>query len=670
MQNLKTPNTEKPWKLIIGTFTKYAVLWLILLILLALGEVIFYLISHSTDNGAVGLITQSIIKTIHFWTVAVLLGFVFYAALYIIKPKIARIFISVIICLFLALQTALIFYFNSSLSLLGADLFGYSIDDILLTVGASGQVTLGSIVVLLSVIGLSIFSLIKVSQTKSAPLSIGFAVLIISLIVVSVSGLSFESRKASYSEFANNMVTHKLGYFSASILKYFRKEELSDNLATASEPDAKSDVTYIDEEYPFLRKRTTNNVLGGYFDSRETPPDIVFVIVEGLGMAYSNKDAYLGSFTPYLDSLANKGLYWKNFLSNGGRTFAILPSLFGSLPFGQSGFLEIEGDTPNHYSLFNILKDNGYSTSFFYGGDATFDNMDSYLKYNDVDVVFDETNFAASDQKLPEYKGFSWGYDDFQLYDKVQNHLENFNDRPSFTVILTVASHSPFLINEQDEYLQIFEDRLEELNLSEEVKESRRNYKNQFATILYADAALKSFIENYKANEKFENTIFVITGDHRIPEIPMSTKIDRYHVPLLVYSPMLKKSETFSAISSHFDIAPSLLSYLEKIHELKVPEVTTELGLGVDTNISFQGNKRIPLMQTKTNLIDFISGEYHLNGDQVFQLIDNMGEIPIEDETIKNRLMLEFQDFRIRNEAFLKSKRLLADSLYFSFYED
>ena len=61
--------------------------------------------------------------------------------------------------------------------------------------------------------------------------------------------------------------------------------------------------------------------------------------------------------------------------------------------------------------------------------------------------------------------------------------------------------------------------------------------------MLYADASLKRLFERYRKRTDYDNTIFVITGDHRIPEIPLSTKIDRYHVPLIIYSPLLQKTK-------------------------------------------------------------------------------------------------------------------------------
>jgi lipoteichoic acid synthase len=39
-------------------------------------------------------------------------------------------------------------------------------------------------------------------------------------------------------------------------------------------------------------------------------------------------------------------------------------------------------------------------------------------------------------------------------------------------------------------------------------------------------------------------------------EIPKKGNITKYHVPLIVYSPMLKRGKTISSVSSHWDITP------------------------------------------------------------------------------------------------------------------
>ena len=120
--------------------------------------------------------------------------------------------------------------------------------------------------------------------------------------------------------------------------------------------------------------------------------------------------------------------------------------------------------------------------------------------------------------------------------------------------------------------IDIFEERLEDFGFSEEKKEKYRNYQKQYSSILFTDEALRKFFKTYKKDENFDNTIFIITGDHRIPEIPMASKIDRYHVPLIIYSPLLKRQAEFESVSSHFDVAPSLISFLKNNYDLKAPE--------------------------------------------------------------------------------------------------
>ena len=365
----------------------------------------------------------------------------------------------------------------------------------------------------------------------------------------------------------------------------------------------------------------------------------------------------------FIDSLSNKSLYWKNFLSEGGRTFAVLPSLMGSLPFAKNGFLELGNAMPAHHSLYSLLKYNGYNTSFYYGGDSRFDNMDLFLGKNNVDEIKDEKTFPSGNIKLPSVNGFTWGYNDKDLFNHyLTTRNSALDNTPQLSVILTVSTHNPFIINEQAKYLDRFEQRMNELEFSEATKNTYRNYKLQYSSILYLDDALRNFFNAYKKRPDYDNTIFVVTGDHRIPEIPMSTKIDRYHVPLIIHSPLLKRTAQFASISSHFDITPSLLSYLKTNYQLKLPSVKSWIGNGLDTVRSFRNIHSYPIMQTKADLVDFIMDEYHLNGQTLFKLNANMDETQIEDANKYNQLMSAFEQFKKRNSNI--SNGIIPDSVY------
>jgi uncharacterized sulfatase len=425
------------------------------------------------------------------------------------------------------------------------------------------------------------------------------------------------------------------------------------------------DFNYLDDAYPFLHERIEGDVLSPYFGPKDKAPNIVIILVEGLGRAFTNKGAYLGNFTPFLDSLSTQSLYWKNFLGNGGRTFAVLPSLLGSLPFAGNGFMEMGDKMPKHLSLLNLLQYNGYETSFYYGGDASFDNMAAYLTINNINKIYDEPSFSDNYKKLPENNGFTWGYGDKELYRHYLNtRPDNTDTKPHLSVMLTTATHSPFLLNEANKYVQLFETHMNYLEFDEAKKERYRSYTDQYSTILYADEALKNFFEAYKKRTDYQNTIFLITGDHRIPEIPMSTKIDRYHVPLIIYSPLLKRTAEIASVSTHFDIAPSILNYLKNNHDIQVPGMESWLGQGLDTTRIFRNIHKAPLMQTKTDIIDFIMGEYHLNGDVLFKIDKNMGEDIVDDPKIKERMMSAFRAFKIKNTEIMEGAKMLPDSIY------
>jgi uncharacterized sulfatase len=409
-------------------------------------------------------------------------------------------------------------------------------------------------------------------------------------------------------------------------------------------------------------------VLSPFFNKSAAPPHIVIVIAEGLGRAFTNDGAYLGNFTPFLDSLANKSVYFNNCFSSGGRTFAVLPSLLASLPFAKNGFLELGENIPPHLSLLSLLKSSGYHTSFYYGGDAHFDNMDIFLRKNAIDELNDGKTFPSGYTKLPSVNGFTWGYNDKELFRRYFNTRKAELQTPQLSVLLTVSSHNPFKINEYAKYLKAFDNRMAELGFNDTKKKNYQNYRDEYISILYTDDALRGFFDEYRKRDDFKNTIFLITGDHRMPEIPMSSKIDRYHVPLIIYSPLLKRTAIIESVSSHFDITPSLLAFLHSSYGVKRPGVATWLGQGLDTVRSFRNIHSYPLMQTKTNTADFIMEEYHLNNQIVYKMAANMDEEISLDRNKLDLLKAAFDEYKQRNERFLNGQKLIPDSIYRKYY--
>jgi uncharacterized sulfatase len=181
---------------------------------------------------------------------------------------------------------------------------------------------------------------------------------------------------------------------------------------------------------------------------------------------------------------------------------------------------------------------------------------------------------------------------------------------------------------------------------------------------MYTDDALRFFFEQYEKLPAYRNTIFIITGDHRLPEIEMSTKIDRFHVPLVIFSPLLKRTAHFESISSQFDITPSLLAFLKRNYHIDAPSVVSWVGTGLDTDLSFRNIHHYPLKHTKTNLIDYISGMYFIDQDNLFSIGKYMDLEPIQDEKKKNELIAEFNQYKSMNDRFIRELKLIPDRLY------
>ncbi|TLY88104.1 MAG: hypothetical protein E6K35_03060, partial [Gammaproteobacteria bacterium] len=374
---------------------------------------------------------------------------------------------------------ALSSYFLLSRVPLGSDLFGYSLSDILTTARGGYHFSALSVATLLLPlavfwVALRIFNRHPVLNARAALLLLGVAV------TLAVSGVaSLPARGALRSEFASNVAANKAAFFIADAFAHLGPS----HPVTGRPPDTFAQFRYLDPQYPFLRGEDTHDVLGEYFNFEPgaPPPNIVFLGVEGLGRAFSGPGAYLGSFTPFLDELAGKSLYFENFLSSQGRTFASLPSILGSLPFGDQGFNSFGSRMPKSLTLLSILKRSGYRTRFFCGTRLDFDHQGDFLEQQDIDLMVGIGDYDASYYRLP---GSDWGYADKEILRKALLTERDDSGRPYVDYVQTISTHPRYAVPGQEEYLRLFEDRMRELHFSEAEKANHRQYREIYSTIL------------------------------------------------------------------------------------------------------------------------------------------------------------------------------------------
>lgn len=562
--------------------------------------------------------------------------------------------------LLLAAQYGLIQYFLTARVPLGSDLFAYSWSEIKETVsGGAGLEWLPAAGLALGLACLwAGFAALARRRRPLFPPKAAMALLALTLPVLAFAPAR-PSKPAAGTDYSYNLALNKTAYFISDGFAYFKPAApLAKQAAQPGAPGLLG-FTGLDPQYPFLHAEQTPDALGPYFNVRPgEPPNLVFIIVEGLGRDFSGPGASLGSFTPRLDQLAETGLYWENFLAPQGRTFAVLPSVFGSLPFGANGFSDLGERMPAQTSLPKVLKGRGYRLKFYSGFDMAFDNERPFLVRQGMDAITDDKGFGA------EYaRANSWGYSDGDLVSRALAGEAADAKQPFLSVLQTITMHTPYTFPGQAAFSARFEERLDQLGVAPGERGAYRTYRNIYTSIMYTDEALGRFFEESKNNPAYQNTIFIVTGDHRLPEIPMGTRICRYHVPLLIVSPLLKTPARIKSVSSQFDIAPSLLAFLAHNYGLPTPAAVTWLGAGLDLEPSFRNVHQVPMKQTKTNLVDFLSGTWFLNQDALYRLGDNMDISPSSDAAALARVAGQFGAFRAANEQFAKTLALMPEGI-------
>ena len=628
---------------------------IVLMLGLLLGRGLEYLFVARAHSLGVPLWQYEALGLFRDVTVGLLLGgggSVLYLGLSLLNRRLAQGIYGALILGVCLLSVGLGRYFATTLQPLGTDMWAYSFGEVTSTVSAS---TAAGPLFWLSAAGMGLLLVGGLYYAARHSVSSRVAYGGVVLMLVSL-GVPIPER-ASDAPGTEHLATNKVAYFASESLSL-----LTSRSAPSPSGASASTAQAIESTYPWMYRPQYPDVLGPYFEEaageRAQPPNIVFIIFEGLGTTFVGDEARYGGFTPFVDSLAQEGLYWPNTLSTTGRTFGIMPSLFGSLPYAERGFMDMGEKMPRHQTLIRLLGERGYDTHYYSGFDLSFDNVDQFLARQGIDHPIGRQTLNARFGGDPGVETRYWGYPDKEMFSLVSRILDTVDREPRLEIYHTLQTHDPFVVPDESAYQERFEDRLRTLNLSPEARERYRTYQSKLTTFLYTDDALRQFFASYRQRPEFENTIFVITGDHRLIPIPQPSQIARYHVPLIVYSPLLARRATFQSVSTLADVTPTILSLLRGSYDLPLPERAHWLGSGLDTTRQFRSTRSMPLMRNKNQLIDYLHQDYYLAGDQLYRLTESMGLTPVDQPETKRTLEGRLARFKRINEYVTQQNRL------------
>jgi phosphoglycerol transferase MdoB-like AlkP superfamily enzyme len=267
--------------------------------------------------------------------------------------------------------------------------------------------------------------------------------------------------------------------------------------------------------------------------------NVVVIVEESLGAGFVGAYGDSRGLTPNFDRLAADGLLFRNAFATGTRTVRGLEAITLSFPPIPSESVVKRPGSENVANWGKVMQDNGYHTSFLYGGYGYFDNMNHFYESN---------GFALSDRTdIPE-PAFAniWGVSDEDLFRHALDYFDGVHKsgQPFFSIIMTTSNHTPY-------------------TFPSGIPGVPAQGGGRKAGIRYADYALGRLFEQAPRHSWFDNTLFVIVADHdaRVygrAQVP----VKRYRIPLLVYAPGRVAPETVETPTSQIDIAPTVLGML------------------------------------------------------------------------------------------------------------
>ncbi|MBC7522856.1 MAG: sulfatase-like hydrolase/transferase [Flavobacterium sp.] len=284
-----------------------------------------------------------------------------------------------------------------------------------------------------------------------------------------------------------------------------------------------------------------------YKNNPETKSNIVILILESNSKEYYgsfNKDMNIPNykgFTPFVDSLAQHSLIFTNAYSNGYKSIHAVSSVLAGIPSFKDAFTSSPYPQQNTESLVSTLKSIGYSTSFFHGAPNGSMGFLGYANILGINSYYGKTEYNND----ADFDGV-WGIWDEPFMQYFNNKISTFK-QPFMATLFSVSSHEPYQVPEK--YKKVFKDE---------------DPCIMHKCIRYTDFSLKQFFNKAKKEPWFNNTIFVLVGDHGnlIYYDEYGKEINKNAVAMLVYTPNEKYVGVNKNFAQQIDIYPTILDMI------------------------------------------------------------------------------------------------------------
>lgn len=318
-------------------------------------------------------------------------------------------------------------------------------------------------------------------------------------------------------------ITHQEDF--ASQYRFLKDKEADKIFATMTS-------TSDENTYPLLNEATF----------KKGTPDILIVIMESFANDIIPSMGSYKDVAVCLDSIAQQSILFTRFYANSFRTDRGMVSILSGYPAQPTtSIMRYPRKTSQLPSIArNLAKYKNYKTTYYYGGDADFCNMRSYLVSQGYQHIISDANFPIED-KLSK-----WGVPDHIVAARMMEDIkaQQNEKRPMLRILQTSSSHEPFEVP----YHRLKDKRL-----------------NAFA---YTDSVMGAIVREYRKLPRWKNTLIVFVPDHvgGYKENLNDHDRSRYQIPLILAGGAISRPMKVGIIGSQHDIAATLLGQLGVEH--------------------------------------------------------------------------------------------------------
>ncbi len=299
-------------------------------------------------------------------------------------------------------------------------------------------------------------------------------------------------------------------------------------------------------------------------DSIPEPTNVVVVMMESLGAQPLGIFNNPLSGSPFIDSLATNSWFLENFyVPRYGTARTVYASITGLPDVVETKTASRNPKAVDQRIILDQLK--GFEKFYFLGGSANWANIRALFTNNISNIqIFEEGSYENEDRVDV------WGINDGDLFRNADKKFKKLHDqkKPFIAYVQSSGYHPPYTVPDQEGAYK----RLTTKDISEkEVQSAGFVNLDQYNALRYFDHNLRVMFDSAKKSGYYDNTVFVLFGDHNgrispynhMDKPEMETGLGQLHVPLIIHGKKIPKQRD-KRMSNLIDVYPTIADILNQ----------------------------------------------------------------------------------------------------------